>query len=126
MQGVPSRSKMRKGSNSLWFRIAAKLCAQHFSRHHGSDPHILRLMRNTAVFKVLRKAMKSLCSDSRFVVLRCVTVAVIAATLLASCATARPHLTETAVLAIADREAIKHGYSLKEFEKHTKYNSPHI
>src|SRR5215217_234472 len=84
-------------------------------------------MRNASVFKVLRKPMKYLCSDFQlFVVLRCAAVAVIAATLLTSCATARPHLTETAALAIADREAIKHGYSLKQFEKSVKHNSPHI
>src|SRR5437899_1137438 len=68
--------------------------------------------------------MKYLGTDSRFAVT--IIVAVIAAALLAACATASPRLTEAAVLAIADQEAIKHGYSLKDFEKHVRHNSRHV
>jgi hypothetical protein len=42
--------------------------------------------------------------------------------LFSSCATASPRLSKTDVIAIADRVAVKNGYSLSEFKRRAEYN----
>jgi hypothetical protein len=45
--------------------------------------------------------------------------------LFTSCVAAHPHLSEAAVIAIADRVAVTKGYSPSKFEKRAKYNFVH-
>ena len=56
-----------------------------------------------------------------------IPIVFVAMTLLSSCVTPRPHphLSKAAVVAIADRVAIKNGYSLSKFEKRAEYNFVH-